>query len=120
MQAVNLIAHVLCTAVMCACRGIRSDAPSRDEMDWDDERVDRTRACTHVHTHVYSPRCLVCSLKAWKSFSSAKIKERARKGIPDGLRGRAWSMMLGANELQKAYEKKTGETGHYARYAAIV
>ncbi len=57
--------------------------------------------------------------KSWNSMSASKIKERARKGIPDGLRGKAWSCMLGAAQVRAAYEKKTGETNTYAKYEAM-
>lgn len=40
---------------------------------------------------------LSLSLLSFTSFS--QLKERCRKGIPDSLRGRAWLLLSGADEL---------------------
>ena len=40
----------------------------------------------------------------YKSYKYSKLKERTRKGIPDGMRGIAWINIAGVSEYKKGKE----------------
>jgi len=40
----------------------------------------------------------------YKSDKFSKLKERTRKGIPDGIRGIAWINIAGVSEYKKGQE----------------
>ncbi|XP_003388923.1 PREDICTED: TBC1 domain family member 10A-like [Amphimedon queenslandica] len=44
---------------------------------------------------------MITNWKDWSDNKSTRLKERCRKGIPDSLRGRAWMLLSGANELME-------------------